>query len=150
MGGLDARACQPMITPFLSHVEGLPTGGEGGHCAEEAEADRGAHLSLLCPPRPGAYGSSSRSFFTTVSPSFCLCLWAEVRLPYPATEKTFPGGSSSKNLPAMSETWVPSLGREDPLQKEMATPSSILAWDIPRTEEPCRLQSTGLQRVRRD
>ena len=41
-----------------------------------------------------------------------------------------------KNLPAMQETWVRSLGREDSLEKEMATPSSILAWEIPRTEKP--------------
>ena len=43
----------------------------------------------------------------------------------------FPGGSVVKNLPAMQETWVRSLGREDPLEKEMATPSSILAWENP-------------------
>ena len=47
-----------------------------------------------------------------------------------------------KNLSAMQETWVQSLGREDPLEKEMATHSSILAWKIPWTEEPGRLQST--------
>ena len=52
-----------------------------------------------------------------------------------------------KRLPATQETWVPSLGREDPLEKEMATRSSILAWRVPRTEEPGGLQSTGLQRV---
>ena len=43
---------------------------------------------------------------------------------------------SVKNLPAVQETWVQSLGREDPLEKEMATHSSILAWKVPRTEEP--------------
>ena len=48
-----------------------------------------------------------------------------------------------KWLPAMQETWVRSLGREDPLKKEMATHSRILAWKIPWTEEPGRLQSTG-------
>ena len=48
-----------------------------------------------------------------------------------------------KHLPAMWETWVRSLGQEDPLEKEMATPSSILAWRIPWTEEPDGLQSTG-------
>ena len=48
-----------------------------------------------------------------------------------------------KNLPAMQETQVQSLGREDPLQTEMATHSSILAWEIPRTEEPGGLQSMG-------
>ena len=48
----------------------------------------------------------------------------------------FPGGSGVKNLPAMEETWVPSLSQEDPLQKEMATHSRILAWEISWTEEP--------------
>ena len=52
-----------------------------------------------------------------------------------------------KRLPARRETWVQSLGREDPLENEMATHSSILAWRIPWTEEPGRLQSTGSQRV---
>ena len=50
------------------------------------------------------------------------------------------------NLPAMLETWVQSLGREDPLEEEMAIHSSILAWEIPWTEEPGGLQSVGLQR----
>ena len=53
-----------------------------------------------------------------------------------------------KNLPAMQEIWVRSLGQEDRLEKEMATHSSILAWRIPWTEKPDRLQSMGLQRVR--
>ena len=57
----------------------------------------------------------------------------------------FPGGSPVKNLPAMQETQVRSLGQEDALEKEMATHSSILAWEIPRTEEPGRLQSMGSQ-----
>ena len=52
-----------------------------------------------------------------------------------------------KNLPATQETWVWSLGGEDPLEKEMATHSSILAWRIPWTEEPGGLQSMGSQRV---
>ena len=50
-----------------------------------------------------------------------------------------------KNPAAMQETWVQSLGREDPLEKGMATHSSILAWRIPWTEEPGGLQSMGLQ-----
>ena len=53
-----------------------------------------------------------------------------------------------KNPPAMQETQVLSLGQEDPLKKQMVTHSSILAWKIPWTEEPGRLQSMGLQRVR--
>ena len=55
-----------------------------------------------------------------------------------------------RNLPAMQETRVRSLGQEDPLQKGMATHSCILAWRIPWTELPGRLQSTGLQKVGHD
>ena len=55
-----------------------------------------------------------------------------------------------KRLSAMLETWVRSLGWEDPLEKEMTTHSSTLAWKIPWTEEPGRLQSMGLQRVGHD
>ena len=60
----------------------------------------------------------------------------------------FPGGMSGKE-PAYQcrrQTWVESLGREDPLEEVMATHSSILAWRIPLTEDPSRLQSIGLQR----
>ena len=52
---------------------------------------------------------------------------------------------SVKNLPAMQETWVRSLGQEDPLENEMATHSSIIAWRIPCVEEPSGLQSIGSQ-----
>ena len=55
----------------------------------------------------------------------------------------FPGGSAVKNLPAMQETWVLSLGWEDSLENGMANNSSILAWRTPRTEEPGGLQSMG-------
>ena len=55
-----------------------------------------------------------------------------------------------KNLPALWETQVQSLGREDPLEEEMATHSSVFAWEIPWTEEPGRLQSMGSQRVGHD
>ena len=55
-----------------------------------------------------------------------------------------------KRLPTMQEIWVQSLGQEDPLEKEMATHSSILAWKIPWTEEPGWLLSRGSQRVRHD
>ena len=62
--------------------------------------------------------------------------------------RDFPGGSEVKRLPTMRETWVRFLGQEDLLEKDMATHSSTLAWKIPWTEEPGRLQSMGLQRVR--
>ena len=52
-----------------------------------------------------------------------------------------------ENPPTLQETWVQSLGQEEPLEKEMATHPSTLDWEIPRTEEPGGLQSTGLQRV---
>ena len=58
----------------------------------------------------------------------------------------FPGGSVVKNLPVKQETWVRSLGREDSLEKEMATHSSILAWEIPWTEKPGGLQFMRLQK----
>ena len=60
----------------------------------------------------------------------------------------FTGGSKGQELPAMQETQVQPLGREDPLEKELATQSSILTWRIPWTEEPGKLQFMELQRVR--
>ena len=65
----------------------------------------------------------------------------------------FPSDSVVKNSPAMQETqktWVGSLGQEDPLEEEMATHSSVLAWKIPWTEKPDGLQSIEQQRVRHD
>ena len=56
----------------------------------------------------------------------------------------------AKNLPAIQETWVWSLGQEDPLEKGMTIHSNIFAWRIAWTEEPGRLQSLGLQRVGHD
>ena len=65
-------------------------------------------------------------------------------------EGAFLMAQTAKNLPAMQETQVQSLGQEDPLKEEMATHSSLLAWRIPWTEKPGGLQSMGLQRVGRD
>ena len=76
------------------------------------------------------------------------------KIPILATQVQFPGGTGhvlpslvvpmvKKNLPAMQETWVRSLGWEDLLEKGVATHSSILAWEIPWTEEPDRLQPMG-------
>ena len=58
---------------------------------------------------------------------------------------SFPGDSVVKNPPAKQETWVQSVGQENPLEKKMATHSRIPAWEIPWTEEPGRLQSLGSQ-----
>ena len=62
----------------------------------------------------------------------------------------FPDGSAGKESACNAGELVRSLGWEDPLEKEMATRSGILAWQIPWTEEPCGLQSMGLQKVRYD
>ena len=69
--------------------------------------------------------------------------WSEVT-------RGFPGGSVVKNPPAVQETWVPTLGQEETLEKGMATHSSILPWRMPWTEEPGGLQSTGSRRVGHD
>ena len=71
------------------------------------------------------------------------------KLPTPKS-LNFPGGSEVKASACNAGAWVQSLGREDPLEKEVATHSSTLAWRIPWTEEPGGLQSTGSQRVRHD
>ena len=70
--------------------------------------------------------------------------WLDHEYPFPLVTQMV------KNLPAMQETQVWSLDREDPLEKGMTTHSSILAWRIPWTEEPSELQSMGSQRVRHD
>ena len=64
--------------------------------------------------------------------------------------RNFPGAQTIRHLPAMRKTWVQSLGQEDPLEKEMATHSSTLAWKTPWMEKPGGLQSTGSQRVGHD
>ena len=65
-------------------------------------------------------------------------------------KKGFPGGSDGKESACNAGDWGSILSQEDPLEKEMATHSSILAWRIPWSEEPSRLQSTGSQRVGHD
>ena len=86
-------------------------------------------------------------FISFTQQTFCLCFCFSCR-------HEWIGGSlvaqMVKNLPVMQETHVWSPNQEDPLEKGMATHSSILAWRIPWTEEPGRLQSMGLQRVRHD
>ena len=72
--------------------------------------------------------------------------WVEAKLLLPS--EGVPGGSDGKE--SACNTWVQSLGHEDPLKKEMATHFSILAWRIPWTEEPGRLQSLESQRVGHD
>ena len=82
-------------------------------------------------------------------------MWRSQQVRVGTTSNTFEGSpqlvtQTVKTPPAVQETWVQSLGGEDPLEEGMATHSSILAWRIPRTEEPGRLQSMESQRVRHD
>ena len=89
-------------------------------------------LSKIYPPLPPSSVPSLKSTWLT-------WFWGASRV-----------AQRGKHLPAMQETWVWSLGQEDPLEKEMAIYSSTLAWKIPWTEKPSRLQSMGLQRVGHD
>ena len=65
-----------------------------------------------------------------------MCIFVPLKSHDYTLRRGFPGDSAVKNLPTMQETWVQSLGQKDPLEKEMATHSSMLAWRIPWTEEP--------------
>ena len=80
--------------------------------------------------------------------NYLLRAWPRVK--FMTNDFTSPVAHMVKNLPVMWETQFRSLGQEDPLEKEMATHSSTLAWNIPWTEEPGRLQSMGSQKVRHD
>ena len=90
-------------------------------------------------------------------PDHLICLLRDLYVDQEATIRTghgtvdwFQVAQRLKRLPPMQETWVQSLGWEDPLEKEMATHSSILAWRIPWMEKPGRLKSTGFQRIGHD
>ena len=88
---------------------------------------------------PPSMGFSRQEYWSGVDPFLLIGLnWASLV------------AQMVKHLPIMRETQIQSLGREDPLEKEMATHSSTLAWKIPWTEEPGRLQSMGSQRVAHD
>ena len=98
---------------------------------EEEKHKSSSRKSLIFPTKPRHFGPSRIYKSLMIVPTLGASLVAQM----------------VKNLPAMQETWVQTLGREDPLEKEMATYSSILPWRIPWTEEPGRLQSMGSQRV---
>ena len=98
---------------------------------------------------PQNFNDLSLTFLLSIpfSGSPCsLCFFLAALTP----DRDFPGGSAIKCLPAMQETWVRFLDQEDPLEKEMAIHSSTLAWKIPWTEDPDRLQFIGSQRVGQD
>ena len=110
----------------------------------------GQHIdfALLCPPEMWGnifllFQATKFAIFVTV----CACLGASQVVPVDQASLV---ALLVKIPPAMQETWSWSLGGEDPREKEMATHSSILAWKVPWTEEPGRIQSMGSQRVRHD
>ena len=100
------------------------------------------------------YSSHFLSTFQPITPTYWPAMWLLKMLLMFSWEtlvcnKTSLVAQTVKHLPTMWETWVRSMGGEDPLEKEMATYSSTLAWKIP-WEEPVRLQSMGLQRIGHD
>ena len=95
--------------------------------------------SISPPPLPCPCGPNPE---TKVSCELRTNIWAQFDVLWASLV-----AQTGEKLPAMQETWVQSLGQEDPLEKGMATHSSTLAWRIPWTEEPGGLQSMALQRV---
>ena len=100
------------------------------------------HLLVEVPKMP--MGEKWTDIFPTV------CPLPAFLMPSPIILEGFPDDLVVKNPPAKQETWIWSLGWEDPLEKEMATHYNILVWRIPWTEEPGQLQSMGSQRVGHD
>ena len=113
--------------------------GSSGESAADPETESSSPY-MRCGARPSVQAASSASNQVLAS-LFKRCRHCHWKLKL---------AQRLKCLPAMRETWVRSLGREDPLEKEMAPHSSILAWRIPWMEEPGGLQSTGSQRVGHD
>ena len=100
--------------------------------------------------------SFSLVYSWTISVLICIdlltiiCFYVFLYLRFVSDKKSFPGGLDSKESACNAETQVWFLDQEDPLEKGMITHSTIFAWKIPWIDEPCRLQSMGLQRVRHD
>ena len=130
---------------------------------DHKELDMTEWLNSKCPRSPWKKGSKFRQIirkaetalllmnnrlcYTTFPPHVMHISWLLYFLFYIGIQLAFLVAQMVRNLPEMQVTWILSLDREDPLGKEMATCSSILAWRIPWAEEPGGLQSTGSQRV---
>ena len=116
---------------------------EAKSCMGKSRLANGGHAPWL----PGSDEGRATSYYTAsgISSKEKRALDAV----YPSHRASL-GAQTVKNPPAMQETWVRSLGWDDPLEEGMATHSSILSWRIPRTEGPGRLQSMGWQRVGHD
>ena len=107
--------------------------------------------ATLCDPIDGSpLGSPVPGILQARTLEWGAIAFSVMKIKVAINQMNFPGGAVVKNLTAMQETWVRSLGREVASEKEMATHSSILAWKIPWTEEPSRLQSMGSLRVGHD
>ena len=131
-----------------------------GYCKEQHHYQH-SQTSIFLTPVFNSLGYVSRSRIAGSYGILCLTFWGAARLSITAeceflfllscmTQGYFLVAQMVKSLPAVWETRVWSQGLKDPLEKKMATHSSTLAWKIPWTEEPGRLQSMGLQRVRCD
>ena len=131
----------------------------GPHCYAQASlvAERRLQHTASAAADRGLWSLGSAVVTRALScPTACEIFWTRDQSSVPCVGRQILNHWASvvaqivKNLPAMQETRVRSLGREDPLEKGMAPHFSILAWRIPWTEEPGGLQSVGSQRVRRD
>ena len=132
--GRDGKQRSPHPAPkflLVSIPKGLPCSSNG----KESACDTGDQGSIPELGRSSGKGNGNPLQYSCRENSM---------------DRDFPVAQTVKNLPAVQETKVRSLGQEDPLEKGMATHSSILAWRMPKTEEPGGLQSMGLQKVRHD
>ena len=144
-GGGDLLECVLVLYKKTFLYDGKTTAVDC-HCPillQGTFPNQGSNLHLLC------LLALAGGFFT------CWATWEAMYFIHSGYTWASPIGASLvaqriKCLPAMQETRVQSLGQEDPLEKEMATHSSILAWKIPWTEKPSKLQSMGSQRVGHD
>ena len=150
-----AQSCSTLCDPMNRSTPGLPVHRQlleftQAHVHRVGDAIQPSHplssLLLLTPIPPSIRVFSNESNLRMRWPKY----WSFSFSISPSNEPASLVAQRLKCLPPMRETWVRSLGREDTLEKEMATHSSILAWRIPWTEEPGRLQSTGSQRVGHD
>ena len=135
-GNLEIKRTEKLVISFL-----YPPDLHFGLCLYPSVATAPVQQSLFHKSLNLAHTSICSHFIKVLQPSNLLGLLPIPRLKNP------PVAQRLKRLPPLRETRVQSLGWEDPLEKEMEIHSSILAWRIPWTQKPSRLQSMGLQRV---
>ena len=123
---------------FTDSISALGRSPRGGH---------GNPLWYSCLKNPMDRGDWQATVYRAAK-SWTLLKWHSMHTP--GSSRASVVAQSLKNSPVMQETWVQTLGRKDPLEKEMTTHSSILAWEIPWTEETGGLQLTGLPKVGHD